>query len=289
MSDPKHVMVWGNCQAEPLADLLREPLQRRGLEIVDVPPVFLATPDDVARVHELVAGSALLVSQPVREEYHVPGCSTQHLAGLLPSDGRLVVFPVLYYSGELPYQVTVDDENGERVNAPRTDYHDLRLLLAAGAGRPVDEVLAGWPVRAPEAALQAHATASVAELQRREASCDVAASDLVSAPGSMFTVDHPSNATLVQVAARVLAAFDGTSDAEVPPAPEREYLGAIRTPRSGAGSSTADVDWTIGGESVPAGEIVTEHLRWYADRPGLVRHGLSRHAKRAADLQLTTG
>lgn len=101
------VVVWGNCQAEPLALLLREPLARHDLEVVVVPPVFLVDDAGLVRVREVIRTSAVLISQPVRDEYRIPGCCTAHLAaapggrsaGHLPGDVHIGAFP---YPGQRP-------------------------------------------------------------------------------------------------------------------------------------------------------------------------------------------
>ncbi len=272
MTSPRRVVVWGNCQAAPLGDLLRAPLDRLGFEVVDLPPVYLLTSDEVADVHALLADTALLVSQPIRDEYRVPGCATATLAGLLPASGRVVTFPLVYYSGSLPYQVTANDADGTRVGAPLTDYHDLRLLLAASRGLTAADVLADWPSSAPVEAVRAHAVASLAELRLRERSCDIVVSDLVADPAAMFTLNHPNNAVLGEVARRVLAVVDPDSPAVT--IPEREYLGGIRTPIG------LDDAWTIAGQTVPWDVVITEHLAWYRTRPDVVRDGLARNVSR---------
>ena len=284
MAAPHRVVVWGNCQAAPIADLLRAPLAERGLEVIDLPPVYLLTDDDVADVHARMPDTALVISQPIHDEYRVPGCSTERLAGMLPPSGRLVTYPLTYYSGGLPYQVTANAD-GARVSAPLTDYHDLRLLAAADRGETVSDVLARWPTRAPDEALRRQAAASLAELQRRERECDVRVSDLVSDPGAMFTLNHPCNAVLGRVAQRILDVLH-PDDATPVSVPEREYLGGIRTPVDGP-DIPAGTAWTIAGRSVPWDVVIDEHLAWYRTRPDVVQDGLARNARRLELLELT--
>lgn len=279
----QRVVVWGNCQAAPVAALLRAPLARAGLEVVDLPPVYLLTPDDVARVHDLMADVALLVSQPIRDEYRVPGCSTDRLAGLLPPGARLVTFPLAYHLGDFPFQITATDGAGGRPPAPLTDYHDLRLLAAAASAGTVDELDRWWTVTGP-AALERRRAASLAELRRREADCDLVVSDLVARAGAMYTLNHPTNAVLAAVAGRVLTAA-GRSDlvAEIV-VPDREFLGAVRTPRE-TGDRAADA-WVLGGRTVGWDEVAAAHLAWYAEHPEVVGPTVDRHAAAMADLGL---
>ena len=275
------VVVWGNCQAAPVAQLLRAPMAAAGLEVVDLPPIYLLSDDEVARVHELMADVALLVSQPIRDEYRVPGCSTERLAGLMPSAARLVVFPLTYHNGSFPFQVTATDGSGHRPAAPLTEYHDLRLLAAAARG--TDDLETLWTAPGAEA-VERRRVASLAELRRREATCDLPVSDLAEPAGSMFTLNHPRNTVLAAVAARVLHAWGRPELAEHIEVPEREFLGAIRTP-----VDTGDLDadrWIVDKREVGWQEVAAAHRAWYAEHPDVLAHTVERHAPALADLGL---
>lgn len=282
------VVVWGNCQAEPTADLLRAPLRAAGCEIVDVPPVFLADADDVRRLRATLREAAALISQPVRDEYATPGCGTRQLAAEMPADARLVTFPVAFDTRAFPYQVNAHDGDGHRVTAPITDYHDLRIIDAAARGWSAEETLERWPQPAAEA-VRRTAEASRAELRRRERDIDVRVSDLLDdlGPGALFTITHPTNALLAAQAGRILAALGLPADAPEPPA--REYLGERRAPLEPAVARAlgwpvdpARAEWVFRGRSVPLREVIEAHLARYADHPDVVTDSLRRHADRRA-------
>lgn len=264
------VVVWGNCQAPPLADLLRAPLAAHGLHVVDVPPVYLVDTTDMHRIHAVMRDCALFVSQPVSDEYRVPGCGTDQLAELMPAGGRVVRLPVVYDVGAFPFQARGYDDAG-RVDAPRTDYHDLRTVLrAAGTALPA----------VTDDRLLAVAAASLAELRRRETGLDVAASDLVSAPDAMWTMTHPTNRVLAELARRVLAAVgvEGAVDA-----PAREFLGQRRAPleapvlraRDWPGDTGRD-EWVVDGMPLDPARLEREQLGFYRDRPDVVAATLRR-------------
>ena len=100
------VVVWGNCQAAPIAALLTEPLQAHGWGVRPVAPVFEIDAQGLADVHELMARAAVLVTQPVRDEYSIPGCGSAQLSALMKAaDARVVTIPVTYDSSAFPYQV----------------------------------------------------------------------------------------------------------------------------------------------------------------------------------------
>ncbi|MHA3704590.1 WcbI family polysaccharide biosynthesis putative acetyltransferase [Jatrophihabitans sp. YIM 134969] len=282
MTGPDQVVVWGNCQAAPVAALLRDPLARAGLTVVALPPVYLLTPAEVEQVHELMTRTALLVSQPIRDEYRVPGCSTDRLAALLPDSARVVLFPLTYHGGDFPFQVTATDGHGGRPPAPLTDYHDLRVLAAAARGaRPGDDV----GIRPASAvAQQQRRDAATAELRRRESACDVEVSDLVAPGAAMWTLNHPRNVVLAETARRVLCAAGRPELAEYVETPEREFLGAVRTPTERPDTPVGD--WVIGGRDVPWREVVDAHLAWYVDHPDVLAATVDRHAGTLRQLDL---
>ena len=284
-------LVWGNCQADPLADLLTAPLDAAGIEMLRVPPVFLATPAELSAVHEAVRGCRLLISQPVSEEYPLPGSGTAHLASLLPPGGRLVTFPVVYHVGAFPYQVHGYDAADGRVDAPLTDYHDLRAVRAAAQGFTVAETIARWPVP-PADGIRAVHRASLAEIERREAELDVACSALLDRPGAVWTMDHPSNAVLAEIARSVLRILDLPDDTMQ--VRDREYLAQRRTPVEPAvaqalGWPTGDsaTEWIIDGQRVPNEELLDVQLEFYRQRPDVVSRTLFRAARRMAQLGVT--
>ncbi|MBE7188918.1 WcbI family polysaccharide biosynthesis putative acetyltransferase [Jatrophihabitans endophyticus] len=287
MSSPRLVVVWGNCQAAPLADLLRAPLAAHGLEVVDVPPVFLATEHELAGVHDLVRQAAVLVSQPIREEYRFPGSGTAALASRLPRGGRLVTVPTTVHAGPFPFLVHGHDAQGARVEAPLTDYHDLRVVLAASRGAGPAGTSAWWP--SPSASeVRTRDADSLARLRRRENGLDVRVSDLVDAPGALWSFNHPTNAVLAELARRVLATIG--VDAPVTP-PDREYLAERQAPVEPAvaaalGWPAGEIrpDWVVRGQVLDRDEVVRAHLAFYAERPDVVAEALTRYADRCAAL-----
>ena len=283
-------LVWGNCQADPLAALLTGPLAAAGIQMLRVPPVFLATGDELAEVHDEVSRCRLLVSQPVSEEYPLPGSGTAHLASLLPPQGRLVTFPVAFHVGGFPYQVHGYDEADGRVDAPITDYHDLRVVSAAAQGLTVSEALRQWPTPPADGVRAVH-EASLAEIERRERDLDVTCSALLAGPDAVWTMDHPSNTVLAATARAVLRVLDLPDDAmEVR---DREYLGQRRTPVEPAVAAALGwpaegtaTEWIIDGGAVPNADLLDVQLGFYREHPDVVTRTLFRAANRMRTLGL---
>jgi Polysaccharide biosynthesis enzyme WcbI len=283
-------LVWGNCQADPLADLLTAPLRAAGIEMLRVPPVFLATADELAEVHDEVSRCRLLLSQPVSEEYPLPGSGTAHLASLLPPEGRLLTFPVVFHVGAFPYQVHGYDEADGRVDAPMTDYHDLRVVWAAAHGFTASEALRQWPTPPADGVRAVH-EASLAEITRRERELDVTCSALLARPDAVWTMDHPSNTVLAATARAVLQVLDLPDEAMN--VRQREYLGQRRTPVEPAVAAALGwpaegtaTEWIIDGHTVPNSQLLEVQLAFYRERPDVVTRTLFRAADRMQKLGL---
>ncbi len=285
--------VWGNCQAESIRRMVAPAGAAHGVEFVRLPPVFEMDEAEVGRLHDLLAVSGVLVTQPVKDEYRVPGCGSEQLIALLPADARVVRVPTTYYEGLFPWQVHAHDAAGARVDAPLTDYHDLRLLDAAVRGWTVEQAVDRIEAADADAdAVRDLARRSRAELHRRNADLDVDSTDAVVAGGAeaMWTVNHPANTTLRAVGAGVLAALGWTGGPEVP---DHEMLGGSRAPLDTAVLAALDLDpaaarprWSLAGRDVPWTEVAQAQLELYAAQPDVARRAVERYADRTAALGL---
>lgn len=280
---PDTVVVWGNCQSAPIAELLSRPLAEHGLRTLPMPPVYLMTEAALERAQRAVAGAAYLISQPVTDNYRLPGCGTAQLAGQLGPRGRLLTFPVLFHVAGYPYQVHGHGAGGERVDAPITDYHDLRAMVAAERGLTVEEAVAWWPAPEPSA-VQAVAGKSLRTLQEREARTDVPVSPLLDTADALWTMSHPTNRLLARVAESILDALGRPAAVTWP---DREYLGARRAPlepavvtAQGWRPDAARPDWTVDGRTVPLRSVLAAQLDFYRTRADVVADARVRHRER---------
>jgi hypothetical protein len=279
--------VWGNCQAESIRRMVAPAGAEHGVEFVRLPPVFEMDEAEVGRLHDLVAVAGVLVTQPVKDEYRVPGCGSEQLVALLPAEARVVRVPTTYYEGLFPWQVHAHDADGARVDAPLTDYHDLRLLRAAVDGLPVERAVDRVVGCAPDPdAVRDLAAASQAELRRRNATLDVDTTDAVVAGGAeaMWTVNHPANATLREVGAGVLATLGWAGE---PAVPGHQMLGSSKAPLDAAVLAALDLDpaaarprWELAGRDVPWAEVAEAQLGFYAQHPDVARRAVDRYADR---------
>ncbi|OAH49480.1 WcbI family polysaccharide biosynthesis putative acetyltransferase [Microbacterium oleivorans] len=261
-------VVVGNCQAESV----RLVLDSDELPLVRVPPVYLLDAAATRRLHEVVAGAAALIAQPVKDDYHGLPLGTRQLAASLPPSGRAVTFPIVRFTGLHPFQAALHVPGVEET-PPLVAYHDVRTLALA-AGAPVRERLDPDGVRA-------EAAASLAELRRREETLDVAASDLFAEPrfDLVRTVNHPGNEVIVALGDRILRALGRDGAARDP---GRPLLNAVHAPREDwvidawGLDAHAVPDWTVDGRRVDPAEVRDAHLAWYREHPQFVRGAVDR-------------
>ncbi|MCY7344498.1 MAG: hypothetical protein LH603_22335 [Pseudonocardia sp.] len=271
-------VVHGNCQAESLRVLLAGS-PTFAYRTVRIPPVHELTGDDLAALHELLGRAALLVSQPVRDDYRDLPLGTRQLAAGLAPGTPVLRWPVVRYDGLYPYSAIVRHPSDPSAVPAVVPYHDLRTLAVA-AGLP-------RAATAEPEVLRAAAAASVAELARREHDTDVGVSDLLLGLGdeAAHTLNHPGNPVLVALARRVQTALRMPADAADP---GRVLLGGVRAPLEESVVSALRLTaaprahWLVDGRTVADRDVVAAQLRWYADHPQWIEAGLSRHAPRMA-------
>ncbi|QJY44581.1 WcbI family polysaccharide biosynthesis putative acetyltransferase [Pseudonocardia broussonetiae] len=276
-------LVHGNCQAESLRVLLAGS-PTFAPRPVRVPPVHELTADDLPHLHALLARTALLLSQPVRDGYRDLPLGTAELAARLPAGARVLRWPVVRYAGLHPWTVIVRHPLDMAAVPPVVPYHDLRTLTAA-AGLP--------PAPRPDAAaLRAAAALSVAELAAREEATDVGVADLLAGFGTdaAHTLNHPGNPVLIALARRVQAAVGLPPDADDP---GRALLGGVRAPLDPDVLDALGLDaeprahWLVDGVPVDDGQVRAAQRDWYSAHPEWVAAGLERHAPRREILAMT--
>lgn len=278
--------VVGNCQAESTRRLL---MSTGRFESERIRPIHEIERGDLGWFTELLARTDVLVTQPIRDDYRGVPVGTRQMLGHLPRGAQHVVVPVLRFDGLMPYTAIIRNPADTSENPPVVPYHDLRILAAAARGldAPVD-------VAPPAEALRRAAAMSVAQIRTREqAHGAVTVSDYLETNPVWHTINHPDNATLGVLAERVLEALGVDAAPELP---DYEMLGQVDAPVNAASAAALGVDpavaaartqWTdrtLG--PIDHGLIVREQLEYYRERPGLVAHGLTRHADRLRNLGL---
>jgi len=270
------LLVWGNCQAEAVRVLLSASptLPARAVRI---PPVFELTESDLGPLQRLAAKARVLVAQPVKDDYRNLPLGTAQVAALLPTGSAVVRWPVVRCAAYHPFQAIIRDPLDESRDPPVVPYHDLRTLASARTG--LDMLTADIPASACHGVAQA----SLAELRRRErAQCDVPISDVFDQPrvGDMFTINHPGNRILVELARRIQLALGAPADAVDP---GRDLLGEVRAPMPAAALSalglrdSASSTWQLRDRSISSEEVHRVQWQWYRDNPRVVDAGYARY------------
>lgn len=275
--DADVALVVGNCQAESL----RIVLDGAGVRGVRMPAVHELVAADLPHLDRWLMRASILVTQPIRDDYHGLPLGTRQLAARTRPGTRIVTVPVIRFAGLYPTHAIVRPPSDASLVPPVVEYHDLRTLAEA-ADRAADR-----PVRArsePDpAAVRAVGELSLGELRRRETAHDtVVVSDLFARPSfeQMRTLNHPGNPIWFALAERVRARIGlGPSVTD----PGRPLLDAVHAPRTATVLEAWDIAgepesaWTVGGESIPDDAVREAHLGWYADHPDVIVAGLARH------------
>jgi hypothetical protein len=267
-------VVMGNCQAESL----RIMLDGAGLHTVRVPPVHELVGTDIPFLQRLLERTTLLVSQPVRDDYHGLPVGLRQLSSRLAGAARAIAFPVIRFAGLYPVHAIIRPPSDLSLTPPVVAYHDLRTLAeASGAGAIAASITPDM--------VRAIAADSIGELVRREQAFDaVRASDLFARPdfAQMRTLNHPGNAVFAAVAERVRGRA-GLAEHTVDPG--RRLLDGVHAPRLAAVIDAYELDeepgsdWIVGGSTVPDALVRDAHLEWYAEHPDAVEAGLARHGR----------
>jgi hypothetical protein len=265
-------LVIGNCQAESL----RVMLDAGDLRTVRSPAVHELTAADVPHLDRWLARCDILISQPVRDDYHGLPLGTAQLLARVPAGSRVLRVPVIRFAGLYPWHVIVRPPRDPGMTPPLVEYHDMRLLVEAAGESPLPAL--------GDRRVRAIAELSLGELVNRERAFDaLQLSDLFHAPsfGMMRTLNHPGNPVWAAAAERARAEL-GLAAVAVDPG--RELLDAIHAPREAAVVDAWGLDdeptshWRVGGAIVTDELVRDAHLRWYTENPDAVAAGLRRHA-----------
>ena len=244
-------VVYGNCTAEPLRCLLADSLAfSEAYRTEPIPAVHeIASLDTVARVRETMAEAKLVIYQPIRDDYRGMPVGSDQITAAAPPDARRLTFPALFYDGIFPYQAYVRATDNSRDDIPHLAAYESRLDI-----RVTDRLFS-------------------AGLHHR----------------SFFTVDHPTNGSLVEIAGRIHAALGLPYDAAPPAHP---LVGSYQAPLDADVIAALDLptrpgtSWTVMDRAVPREQLLAEHLEHYARQPDSVAAAVEEHDERMRVLGL---
>ena len=278
------LLALGNCQAESLRLLL----DAGDVTTVRVPPLHDLRPEEVGVLQAWLGRTDLLVVPPVRPDYRDLPLGTEQLRDRLPASARTCLVPLVRYAGLHPWHLVVHPPGLPDPEPPVVAYHDVRVVARAAWTR-LDRTAPTSPPASEDGVL-AVAEASVAELARREqAAGTVVVSDLLRSPvaDAVRTVNHPGNALLAPLAARVRTAL---GLAALGPAVTRPLLTSVLAPLEPVVLAAHRLDeppratWRVGGSDVAAAAVAAAQLAWYAERPDVLDVVLERARPQAVAL-----
>lgn len=215
------LLVLGNCQARPLASILAH---AEAFQVL--PPIILHLSKDTdLELHEKLFHEAdLIVAQATSESFkptHLQSSSIKERFG-----DRVTIWPNIFFLGQTPRLRYVTHRKQGRIFGPLDAYHDLEILSDWFAAK--SDVDFNYPLLETEKI----AARSLAELESKEAACDVAISDVIAesyrSHALFFTFNHPTQ-WLLELTARRILERNGFKLPQVPP-PKDEPLGRIRPP-----------------------------------------------------------
>jgi hypothetical protein len=287
-------LVLGNCQAEALRRVL-DAVADRPYRTVRVPPVHELGADDIPHLQALLRRTAVLLTQPIRDDYRDLPLGSAQLAAAVPASATVLRWPVIRYAGLYPFQVIVRHPADRSVDPPEVPYHDLRTIGAALRGRALD---APWDVDVAPAQFRAVAQASQSALADRERrDTDVAVSDVLPDAGAdaAHAINHPGNTVFVTLARRILAALDVRGDVATTALGDRALLGSVYAPLEQRVLDALDITaqartrWLFHGESIDPERVHRIQMTWYQHNPDFLRLAVERHRSTIDLLGLPTG
>jgi hypothetical protein len=206
----KKYSVYGNCQANPLGNILQTNTEfAENWEFVPFPkPSFELRQGDWNDIENLLGELDLLITQNVGDSHGI--FASSNLANHLKAGGTVVRIPNAYFSGYMPEVVYF--RSGEPHVTKFCDYHDANFL-SFFMQDPVNAVqkavdAATDKSQYTEEFVLKNAQASINELKRREEDCDVIVSDYIEKNWRndilFYSMNHPKRVVLHHIASNIL-------------------------------------------------------------------------------------
>ena len=217
------IAVLANCQARPVADLLRS--MNSDVEITSTTIVHLAKDAERDQVLSELEKADYIFAQGVQENYPISFVRTQALRNEFGD--RLVTWPNIFFKGQCPDICYFTKPRSKRVLGVLGEYQNQTVYEAWCAGLDAEAtrrvLLQGgeWT-----STLSDTVARSFAELKAREAGLDVAISEEIQARWKaerlFYTFNHPVNFLLAKVAASLLARVGANCSTQA--------IGSVREP-----------------------------------------------------------
>lgn len=226
------VVVVGNCQARPVADMLKRAMP--DIDIAGIGIVHLLKNDEAETYERLFTAADLIFAQRVTDNYPVTFVRTGELKARYSE--KVVSWPNLFFEGCNPELFYLRDAKKTMLGGPLRDYHNKTFFDAWRKGLGVEEAIRlNHDADYNQSQYAGVVEKSLNELRNRESDCDVKMADWVAdnfvGRRLFFTFNHPTAVALQELGNRLLKArgvLAGEPIAAVSPA--GEPLGQMQSP-----------------------------------------------------------
>lgn len=216
----ENVVIVGNCQARPLANIIS------ACSLVSVSDVFivhLERPDQSERFWRSLDAADYVLCQLTVDNYPCAHVRSSEIKGRYPD--KALIWPNVFHSGQQPFLRYMTNLALGRIMGPMDAYHDIEIFNQWRRSRGLDGVV-------PLPDVEDVVDVSTRSLKARENECGVKIADFISEnlykERLFFTFNHPTRFVLVELAKRCCDEL-GLDFNDVP-LPPNEPLGRVSPP-----------------------------------------------------------
>ena len=200
-----NIVVLGNCQARPLAELLKA--ARPKINLLEVGVVHLLRADQEKSYIETFQKADFIIAQQVADNYPCHFVRTGFLKGLFPD--KVIAWMNLYYSGYNPELYYVRTLNRKPLLGPMGEYHIKTIFNAWAQGGTEAECLRQCnDYDFNKNMYQGVAEKSLNELRVRESVTDIKIAcfiqERLKVNRLFFTMNHPASLLIQETARQIL-------------------------------------------------------------------------------------
>jgi len=211
----KKCMVYGNCQARPLARLLSVDKNfSKKYQIINYKPVYTIEGKDLYHLEKICKKIDLFIYQPIKTGYlDLYEIGTDFLKSLLTKDSISISFHSLYFDAYNPECIYIKRTDSEGVHqGPFGDYHNeilIQLYIDKLNYRDTVQYLRASKAKDPSS-IEKNLDQSINELFRREQTKNIDIKiaqyikDNYQQKRLFWTFNHPSNDILIHCSQEII-------------------------------------------------------------------------------------
>lgn len=200
------VAIVGNCQAQALEAMF---MMYTDWNIVRIPAVHVLTKTDEESVIKQLSTVDVIFSQRVSDDYPISFLRTSDLKSNFP---KVISWPNIYFNGYFPDIEYFYKENIGKIIGPLDDYHMRLVHYFHAQGKSVADCLYLYNEDIFSTYYPEPMEKSLEELKIREQGLDISISPYLDSNvrdrKCFYTVNHPKNFVLFEMARRMATAID---------------------------------------------------------------------------------